>query len=115
MGGMAAQIPIKNDNDANMTALNKVKIDKEREASAGHDGTWIAHPGLSDIALIAFNKEMTGDNQIKRKIINPNIEAKDLLQVPKGKITINGLRQNIKVGLQYIESWLCGNGCAPLL
>ena len=114
MGGMAAQIPIKNDNDANMTALNKVKIDKEREASAGHDGTWIAHPGLSNIALTAFNKEMTEDNQIKRKIINPNIEAKDLLKVPKGNITINGLRQNIKVGLQYIESWLCGNGCVPL-
>ena len=114
MGGMAAQIPIKNDDDANMTALNKVKIDKEREASAGHDGTWIAHPGLSNIALSAFNKVMVGDNQIQRKIKNPNIEAKDLLKVPEGAITINGLRQNIKIGLQYIEAWLCGNGCVPL-
>ena len=114
MGGMAAQIPIKNDEKANTAALSKVKFDKEREANAGHDGTWIAHPGLSNIALSAFNKKMTGDNQIQRKIKNPNIKAKDLLKVPKGEITINGLKQNIKVGLQYIEAWLSGNGCVPL-
>ena len=114
MGGMAAQIPIKNDDKANQRAMKMVQFDKEREASAGHDGTWIAHPGLSDIALSAFNKEMPGDNQIQRKMENPNITAKDLLKVPSGEITINGLRQNIKIGLQYIEAWLCGNGCVPL-
>ena len=114
MGGMAAQIPIKNDDKANQEAMEMVRIDKEREASAGHDGTWIAHPGLSNIALLAFNKEMPGDNQIQRKMEDPNIQAKDLLKVPSGEITINGLRQNIKVGLQYIEAWLCGNGCVPL-
>ena len=114
MGGMAAQIPIKNDDKANQRAMKMVQLDKEREASAGHDGTWIAHPGLSDIALSAFNKEMPGDNQIQRKMENPNITAKDLLKVPSGEITINGLRQNIKIGLQYIEAWLCGNGCVPL-
>jgi len=114
MGGMAAQIPIKNDDKANEEAMKMVQLDKEREASAGHDGTWIAHPGLSDIALSAFNKEMPGDNQIQRKMENPKISAKDLLRVPSGAITINGLRQNIKIGLQYIEAWLCGNGCVPL-
>ena len=114
MGGMAAQIPIKNDDKANQRAMKMVQLDKEREASAGHDGTWIAHPGLSDIALSAFNKEMPNDNQIQRKMEAPNITAEDLLKVPNGNITINGLRQNIKVGLQYIEAWLCGNGCVPL-
>ena len=114
MGGMAAQIPIKNNHKANQEAMKMVQLDKEREASAGHDGTWIAHPGLSDIALSAFNKEMPGDNQIQRKMENPKIAAKDLLRVPSGEITINGLRQNIKIGLQYIEAWLCGNGCVPL-
>ena len=114
MGGMAAQIPIKNDNKANLEAMKMVQLDKEREASFGHDGTWIAHPGLSDIALSAFDKEMPGDNQIQRKMKNPNIIAEDLLKVPNGAITINGLRQNIKIGLQYLEAWLRGNGCVPL-
>ena len=114
MGGMAAQIPIKNNEKENQDAMKMVQIDKEREASAGHDGTWIAHPGLSNIALLAFNKEMPDSNQIQRKMKNPNISAKDLLKVPSGKITINGLRQNIKIGLQYLEAWLCGNGCVPL-
>ena len=114
MGGMAAQIPIKNDSDSNERAMSLVKKDKEREANAGHDGTWIAHPGLAPIALEAFNNVMSNENQINKEIINPNITQKDLLKVPKGKITNKGLRDNIKVGLQYIEAWLLGNGCVPL-
>ena len=114
MGGMAAQIPIKNDLDANEKAMSLVKNDKEREANAGHDGTWIAHPGLAPIALEAFNNVMPNENQINEKMINPNITQKDLLKVPDGKITEKGLRDNIKVGLQYIEAWLLGNGCVPL-
>ena len=114
MGGMAAQIPIKNDDSANEKAMNMVVLDKEREANAGHDGTWIAHPGLSEIALSAFNKKMPEANQIQRKMENPNITAKDLLKVPTGEITMNGLRENIKVGIQYVEAWLRGNGCVPL-
>lgn len=114
MGGMAAQIPIKNNQEENEKAMNLVRVDKEREAAAGHDGTWIAHPGLGEIALSAFNKEMPNENQIDRKMEDPKITAMDLLKVPNGKITIDGLRHNIKVGLQYVEAWLCGNGCVPL-
>jgi len=114
MGGMAAQIPIKNDESANEKAMSMVVIDKEREANAGHDGTWIAHPGLSEIALSAFNKKMPEANQIQRKMEDPNITAKDLLKVPAGEITMTGLRENIKVGIQYVEAWLRGNGCVPL-
>ena len=114
MGGMAAQIPIKNDDDANNIAMNKVEEDKKREANAGHDGTWISHPGLAPIALSAFNEVMPNDNQIDKMIENPNILQSDLLKVPTGKITEKGFRDNIKVGIQYIEAWLCGNGCVPL-
>ena len=114
MGGMAAQIPIKNDVDANDLAMNKVKKDKEREANAGHDGTWIAHPGLANIALDAFDNVMKSHNQINTHNENPMINQEDLLRVPLGKITIKGLRDNIKVGIQYIEAWLRGNGCVPL-
>ena len=114
MGGMAAQIPIKNDIDANQKAMEIVMHDKEREAMAGHDGTWIAHPGLSDIALDAFNKQMPEENQIHKKMNNPNIASKDLLKIPSGNISLSGFRQNIKVGIQYVEAWLCGNGCVPL-
>ena len=114
MGGMAAQIPIKNDNEANLAAMNKVTVDKEREANAGHDGTWIAHPGLAPIALGAFDAVMQGDNQILKQIDNPNIFQEDLLKVPMGEITIKGFRENIKVGIQYLEAWLRGNGCVPL-
>ena len=114
MGGMAAQIPIKNDEKLNFAAMNKVKTDKEREANAGHDGTWIAHPGLAPIALDAFNAVMKEDNQISKQIDNPNIFQEDLLKVPMGDITIEGLRENIKVGIQYLEAWLLGNGCVPL-
>ena len=114
MGGMAAQIPIKNDAAANTLAMNKVKEDKKREAIVGHDGTWIAHPGLAPIALDAFNAVMPNDNQINSELVNPQIKNKDLLKVPKGTITEQGFRDNIKVGIQYLEAWLSGNGCVPL-
>ena len=114
MGGMAAQIPIKNDEKLNFAAMNKVKTDKEREANAGHDGTWIAHPGLAPIALDAFNAVMKEENQISKQIDNPNIFQEDLLKVPMGDITIEGVGENIKVGIQYLEAWLLGNGCVPL-
>ncbi len=114
MGGMAAQIPIKNDVDANEKAMAKVKEDKEREAHAGHDGTWVAHPGLSPIALEAFNNIMPEANQLQNLREDVNVTAKDLLQVPTGDITEEGVRANIRVGVQYVEAWLRGNGCVPL-
>ena len=113
MGGMAAQIPIKNDEVANSAAMNKVKKDKKREADSGHDGTWIAHPGLAPIALDAFSI-MEEENQIDKALDNPNITQADLLKVPDGDITYMGIRENIKVGIQYVEAWLRGNGCVPL-
>ncbi|MBC8311984.1 MAG: malate synthase A [Candidatus Marinimicrobia bacterium] len=114
MGGMAAQIPIKNDDVANQKALDKVKADKEREANAGHDGTWVAHPGLAQIALNAFDSVMPNANQLNVKRLNVNVTAEDLLRVPDGIITEEGVRENIRVGVQYVESWLRGNGCVPL-
>jgi len=114
MGGMAAQIPIKNDPIANEKALSKVQDDKEREAQAGHDGTWIAHPGLALIALDAFNRVMPKANQIKNVRKDMNISTFDLLQVPSGDITESGIRINIRVGIQYLGAWLLGNGCVPL-
>ena len=114
MGGMAAQIPIKTDKIENDKAMNKVKKDKKREAEAGHDGTWIAHPGLAPIALEAFNIVMPNNNQIEKTLKNPGITQDDLLKVPVGIITEDGFRENIKVGIQYVEAWLCGNGCVPL-
>jgi len=114
MGGMAAQIPIKNDPAANDAALAKVLADKEREATDGHDGTWVAHPGLVPIALKAFDKHMPQPNQISRQREDVNVTAADLLQPPQGTITEDGLRGNIRVGVQYLEAWLAGNGCVPL-
>ena len=114
MGGMAAQIPIKNDPIANEKSLSKVQDDKEREAQAGHDGTWIAHPGLALIAMDAFNKVMPEANQLKNLGEDVNITAHDLLQVPSGDITESGMRTNIRVDIQYMEAWLMGNGCVPL-
>ena len=114
MGGMAAQIPIKNNEDANNTALNKVAIDKKREANAGHDGTWVAHPGLAPIAMDAFNNVMTGANQIDKELTDCTVSQTDLLKVPKGEITEEGVCENIRVGVQYLEAWLNGNGCVPL-
>lgn len=114
MGGMAAQIPIKNDPAANDAAIAKVLADKEREATDGHDGTWVAHPGLVPVALKAFDKHMPQPNQISRQREDVNVTAKDLLSVPTGTVTEEGLRGNIRVGLQYLEAWLGGNGCVPL-
>jgi malate synthase len=113
MGGMAAQIPIRNDADANAVALEKVKADKEREAREGHDGTWVAHPGLIPIARAAFAL-MPEANQVSRLRDDVNVTAADLLQKPEGTITEAGLRTNIRVGIQYIAAWLAGNGCVPL-
>ncbi len=114
MGGMAAQIPIKNDPAANDAAMAKVRADKEREASEGHDGTWVAHPGLVGIAKEVFDKAMPEPNQIARKRQDVHVTAADLLKVPTGAITEGGLRANINVGLGYVESWLRGTGCVPL-
>ncbi len=114
MGGMAAQIPIKNDPAANEAALAKVRADKQREVSDGHDGTWVAHPGLVPVALEEFAR-MPGDNQIHRKRQDVHVTAADLLTVPDHPvITEPGLRLNINVGIQYLESWLRGLGCVPL-
>ena len=114
MGGMAAQIPIKNDPTANQKALDKVRQDKLREVLAGHDGTWVAHPGLVPIAKEIFDAHMKEANQIGRRCEAVRVTAKDLLAVPEGNITEEGLRWNIDVGLQYLESWLRGSGCVPI-
>ena len=114
MGGMAAQIPIKNDPAANEKALDKVRQDKLREVHAGHDGTWVAHPGLVSIAKEIFDAHMNGANQIRLRRDDVQVTAKDLLAVTEGKITEEGLRWNIDVGLQYLESWLRGSGCVPI-
>jgi malate synthase len=114
MGGMAAQIPIKGDPVANEQALARVRADKEREANNGHDGTWVAHPGLVAIAKEVFDRLMPGPNQIARKRQDVHVAAADLLRVPKGPITEAGLRQNINIGIGYIEAWLRGSGCVPL-
>lgn len=115
MGGMAAQIPIKGDEAANAAALEKVRADKRREAEDGHDGTWVAHPGLVAIAMEEFDKVL-GDkpNQIDKQRDDVNVTAAELLEVPTGPITEAGLRMNVNVGIQYIEAWLGGNGCVPL-
>jgi len=114
MGGMAAQIPIKNDPEANEKALDKVRQDKLREVKAGHDGTWVAHPGLVPIAKAIFDEYMKTPNQIHVKREEVSVSAADLLAVPSGEITEDGLRLNINVGLQYLEAWLRGNGCVPI-
>src|SRR3546814_665965 len=114
MGGMAAQIPIKGDDEANEKALAKVRADKEREAGDGHDGTWVAHPGLVPIAKEIFDRAMPEANQIARKRQDVNVGAKDLVKVPAGTITDMGLRHNIDVGIQYIAAWLGGLGCVPI-
>lgn len=114
MGGMAAQIPIKADPAANEAAMAKVRSDKEREAADGHDGTWVAHPGLVPIAKEVFDRLMPGPNQIIRKREDVQVSAADLLALPEGPRTEAGLRQNISVGIAYIEAWLRGQGCVPL-
>ncbi len=114
MGGMAAQIPIKSDLAANEEALNRVRADKMREPTDGHDGTWVAHPGLVAIAMAEFDAVMKGPNQIDRKRDDVQVTAADLVAVPDGTITEGGIRNNISVSLQYLESWLRGTGCVPI-
>ncbi|HYZ41211.1 MAG TPA: malate synthase A, partial [Stellaceae bacterium] len=114
MGGMAAQIPVRDDPAANEAAMAKVRADKQREAGDGHDGTWVAHPGLVAIAKEIFDREMPQPNQIERKRQDVHVSAADLLAVPQGTITEAGLRQNLNVGIGYIEAWLRGIGCVPL-
>ncbi|PWC43571.1 malate synthase A [Azospirillum sp. TSO22-1] len=114
IGGMAAYIPVKNDLEANEVAFSRVRADKEREASNGHDGTWVAHPGLVPVAQEVFDAYMPGPNQIERKRADVAVTAADLLQVPEGPKTEKGLRLNVAVGIGYIEAWLRGLGCVPL-
>jgi malate synthase len=114
IGGMAAQIPIRNDPAANAAAMERVREDKLREAKAGHDGTWIAHPGLAAIAMQAFESVMPGVNQLDVRRDDVHASAADLVRIPDGAITEAGIRLNIRVGVQYLESWLGGNGCVPL-
>jgi malate synthase len=114
MGGMAAQIPIKHDPVANEAAIAKVRADKEREAGDGHDGTWVAHPGLVPVAMDVFDRLMPTANQLHRLREDVQVAATDLLQIPSGAISAEGLRDNISVSLQYMAAWLCGNGCVPI-
>lgn len=114
MGGMAAQIPIKNDEMANQVAFRKVINDKELEVKNGHDGTWVAHPSLVGVAMAVFNENMPTNNQIHVKRNDLNISEADLVEMPQGSITEEGIRKNINVGILYIESWLRGNGAAAI-
>ena len=114
IGGMAAQIPVKNDEAANEAAFAKVRADKEREAGDGHDGTWVAHPGMVGIARAAFDAAMPSPNQVARKREDVHVAAADLLATPEGERSEAGLRTNISVGIQYIASWLSGQGAAPI-
>jgi malate synthase len=114
MGGMSAYIPIKSDPVANDKAIAQVRADKEREASDGHDGTWVAHPGLVPVALEIFDRLMPQPNQISKQLPDYKATAADLLQIPDGQITDAGLKQNVAVGLGYVEAWLRGIGCVPL-
>jgi malate synthase len=114
MGGMAAQIPIKDDEERNRVAFDKVRADKLREVGDGHDGTWVAHPGLVPFAKAIFDEQMPTPNQIARKREDVKVGAEDLLKVPEGTRTEAGLRHSLRVGLQYLEAWLRGNGCVPI-
>jgi malate synthase len=114
MGGMSALIPIKSDPIANARAIAGVRADKEREATDGHDGTWVAHPGLVPIAFEVFNRIMPQPNQIDKQLPDYQTTAAELLQIPTGSITLAGLTQNVAVGLGYVEAWLRGIGCVPL-
>lgn len=114
IGGMAAQIPVKNDPAANEEAYAKVRADKEREANDGHDGTWVAHPGLVPVALEVFDRIMPQANQVDKKREDVQVTAAQLLEVPQGTITEAGLRNNISVGVQYTEAWLRGSGAVPI-
>jgi malate synthase len=115
MGGMAAQIPIRDNPKANEEAMQRVRQDKLREVRAGHDGTWVAHPGLVPVAKAVFDEHMKGPNQIQPPAgqISP-ISERDLVEIPRGLLTEEGFARNVDVALQYIESWLRGNGCVPI-
>ena len=114
MGGMAAQIPIKNNVEANVVALAKVRADKAREVKAGHDGTWVAHPGLVQVACDVFDEGMKGQNQLELMREDVKVTSEDLLKIPEGEITEAGLRSNIAVSLRYLATWLSGNGCVAI-
>jgi malate synthase len=114
VGGMSAFIPVRNDPEANQRAFAQVQADKEREASDGHDGTWVAHPGLVPVALEVFNRIMPQPNQIDRQRPDVQVSAADLIQFAEGPITDAGLRTNISVAIQYIEAWLGGQGAVPI-
>ncbi|WZL88522.1 malate synthase A [Salinimicrobium sp. 3283s] len=114
IGGMAAQIPIKNDEEANAAALEKVRKDKEREVKNGHDGTWVAHPALVEVAMAEFDKHMPNPNQLHVTRDDVNISEEDLVEIPKGTVTEAGIRKNINVGILYTEAWLRGYGAVAL-
>jgi malate synthase len=114
IGGMAAQIPIRNNPEASEAALTRVRADKTREARDGHDGTWVAHPGLVPVAREVFDSMVQGANQLGRLREDVVATARDLLEVPHGTRTEEGLRLNLRVGVQYLEAWLRGVGCVPL-
>jgi malate synthase len=115
MGGMAAQIPIKSDALANAAAIEKVRADKLREVTDGCDGTWVAHPGLVEVAKAVFDEHMPTPNQVHRQRSDVNVSARELLDFqPEKPITEAGLRNNINIGIQYIGAWLAGNGCVPV-
>jgi malate synthase len=115
IGGMAAQIPIRNNPAANEEAMERVRQDKLREVCAGHDGTWVAHPGLVPVAKAIFDEHMKGPNQIQTPSEqHSRITERDLVELPQGRLTEAGFVRNIDVALQYIESWLRGNGCVPI-
>jgi len=115
MGGMAAQIPIKNDPVANEAAMEKVRADKLREVTDGCDGTWVAHPALVPVAKAVFDQYMRAPNQYTKQLPEVNFSAKDLLNFqPEAPITEAGMRNNISVGIQYVGAWLAGNGCVPV-
>lgn len=114
MGGMAAQIPIKNNPAQNGIAIEKVRLDKEREVLNGHDGTWVAHPALVEVAMNEFNKHMTTPNQIFKLREDVKVTSEDLLRTPEGTISEAGIRKNINVGILYLEAWLRGYGAVAL-
>ncbi len=114
MGGMAAQIPVKDDPEANAAAFARVRADKEREAGNGHDGTWVAHPDLVPVAMEVFDRLMPGPNQLERPLSGQEIGRDRLLEIHRGPRTEAGLRENIRVGVQYVEAWLRGRGAVPL-
>lgn len=114
IGGMAAQIPVRNNPEANEAAMAKVRADKLREVRNGHDGTWVAHPGLVPVAKAIFDEYMPAANQIDKQLSGIEITAEQLLEVPQGSITENGIRTNVSVGIQYLEAWLRGFGAVPI-